>query len=109
MTRSCAVLAALALALAAPARAEMTAEELAKAVQNPVANLISVPFQNDTNFKLARSFCRDGVVDCARGYTMPARAQQAFDGWVAQSGTYVGQSYRRWAAHYAVNNRKGET
>ena len=32
------------------ARAEMSAEELAKLSQNPVANLISVPFQNNTNF-----------------------------------------------------------
>ena len=29
--------------------AEMTAEELAKIAQNPVGNLISVPFQNNTN------------------------------------------------------------
>lgn len=41
---------ALFIALAAPARAEMSAEELAKLSQNPVANLISVPFQNNTNF-----------------------------------------------------------
>ena len=32
-------------ALAAPAAAEMSAEELAKLAQNPVGNLISVPFQ----------------------------------------------------------------
>jgi len=32
-----------------PARAEMSAEELAKLAQNPVGNLISVPFQNNTN------------------------------------------------------------
>ena len=38
------------LALAAPALAEMSAEELAKLAQNPVGNLISVPFQNNTNF-----------------------------------------------------------
>jgi hypothetical protein len=44
--------------LAASARAEMTAEELAKAVQNPVANLISVPFQNNTNFNYGP---RDGT------------------------------------------------
>ena len=36
-------------ALAAPAAAEMSAEELAKLAQNPVGNLISVPFQNNTN------------------------------------------------------------
>src|ERR1700690_2435165 len=32
-----------------PALAEMSAEELAKLAQNPVGNLISVPFQNNTN------------------------------------------------------------
>jgi hypothetical protein len=32
-----------------PARAEMSATELAKLAQNPVGNLISVPFQNNTN------------------------------------------------------------
>ncbi len=32
--------------------AEMSAEELAKLTQNPVANLISVPFQNNTNFNV---------------------------------------------------------
>ena len=41
---------AVAVALAAsPARAELSAEELAKLAQNPVGNLISVPFQNNTN------------------------------------------------------------
>jgi len=34
----------------APAFAAMSAEELAKLAQNPVGNLISVPFQNNTNF-----------------------------------------------------------
>ena len=34
---------------AAPALAEMSATELAKIAQNPVGNLISVPFQNNTN------------------------------------------------------------
>jgi len=36
--------------LAAPAHAELSAEELAKIAQNPVGNMISVPFQNNTNF-----------------------------------------------------------
>ncbi len=40
----------LAVALASSARAEMSKEELAKLSQNPVANLISVSFQNNTNF-----------------------------------------------------------
>jgi hypothetical protein len=37
------------LIAAGPACAEMSAEELAKLAQNPVGNLISVPFQNNTN------------------------------------------------------------
>jgi hypothetical protein len=36
-------------ALAGPAGAEMSAEELAKLAQNPVGNLISVPFQYNAN------------------------------------------------------------
>jgi hypothetical protein len=32
-----------------PAHAELTAGKLAKLAQNPVGNLISVPFQNNTN------------------------------------------------------------
>ena len=32
------------------ARAEMSPEELAKLAQNPIGNLVSVPFQNNTNF-----------------------------------------------------------
>ena len=45
-----ATLLAAALAAAAfPARAELSAEELAKLAQNPVGNLISLPFQNNTN------------------------------------------------------------
>ncbi len=39
----------LALTAAIPAHAELTAEELAKLAQNPVGNLISLPFQNNTN------------------------------------------------------------
>jgi hypothetical protein len=34
------------------AQAELSAEDLAKLAQNPVANLISVPFQNNTNFNV---------------------------------------------------------
>lgn len=37
------------LAAATSASAEMSAEELAKLAQNPVGNLISLPFQNNTN------------------------------------------------------------
>ena len=51
--RSIALLAISAyLVFATPATAEMSKEELAKAAQNPVANMISVPFQNSTNFNV---------------------------------------------------------
>jgi hypothetical protein len=40
---------AFTLLAATPALAELTAEELAKLAQNPVGNLVSVPFQNNTN------------------------------------------------------------
>ena len=43
------VAAAFASVAAFPVHAEMSAEELAKLAQNPVGNLISVPFQNNTN------------------------------------------------------------
>jgi len=36
----------------APAQAEMSDEELAKLAQNPLGNLVSVPFQNNTNFNV---------------------------------------------------------
>jgi hypothetical protein len=45
-----AVLINLGLLYGTSALAEMSAEELAKLAQNPIANLISVPFQNNTNF-----------------------------------------------------------
>src|SRR3954470_8063533 len=47
--RLSAVVIAAASLVAAPALGEMTAEELAKLAQNPVGNLISLPFQNNTN------------------------------------------------------------
>ena len=43
-------LVALGAVLASPAHAELSATELAKLAQNPVGNLVSVPFQNNTNF-----------------------------------------------------------
>ena len=36
--------------MAAPVHAELSAEQLAKLAQNPIGNLVSVPFQNNTNF-----------------------------------------------------------
>lgn len=46
---TCALL-SLGLTFAMEAHAGMSAEELAQLAQNPIANLISVPFQNNTNF-----------------------------------------------------------
>lgn len=43
-------LSATALLVAAPASAEMSAEDLAKLAQDPIGNVVSLPFQNDTNF-----------------------------------------------------------
>jgi hypothetical protein len=50
--RSTAVAVALIALASLPARAELSAEELAKLAQNPVGNLISLPFQNNTNFNV---------------------------------------------------------
>jgi hypothetical protein len=44
-----AIAASALLVIAAPVQAELSAEELAKLAQNPVGNLISLPFQNNTN------------------------------------------------------------
>jgi len=53
MNRPLFLLAVLAaVVLPRPANAALTAEELAKLAQNPVGNLISVPFQNNTNFSV---------------------------------------------------------
>ena len=43
---------ALVLVAFAASAAEQSEEELAKAAQNPIANMISLPFQNNTNFNL---------------------------------------------------------
>jgi hypothetical protein len=50
LTRAAQCLAAA--VLPAVAHAAPTAEELAKLAQNPVGNLISIPFQNNTNFNV---------------------------------------------------------
>ena len=48
-TSACMTAAMAATFMVTPAHAELSAEELAKLAQNPVGNLISVPFQNNTN------------------------------------------------------------
>jgi hypothetical protein len=49
MRRTAIAMLATAFMAASSARAERSAEDLAKLAQNPVGNLISVPFQNNTN------------------------------------------------------------
>ena len=39
---------------AVPAHAELSAEQLAKLAQNPIANMMSIPFQNNTNFNVGQ-------------------------------------------------------
>jgi len=51
----CALAMAAAISVAAPALAQQAAAsdaDLAKQAQNPIASLISLPFQNNTNFKM---------------------------------------------------------
>jgi hypothetical protein len=50
IVRTAAVAACVATLSAVPAAAQKSTEELARAAQNPVANMISLPFQNNTNF-----------------------------------------------------------
>ena len=54
----------VAISATLPAHAEMSAEELAKLAQNPVGDLISLPFQNNTNFNVGpqRNAQRGGSV-----------------------------------------------
>ncbi len=49
MFKRAVLLTGLLAGIAGPAQAELSAEELAKLAQNPVGNLVSVPFQNNTN------------------------------------------------------------
>ena len=48
----CAVVALVTGALSAPCSAEDGGEDLAKQAQNPIANLISLPLQNNTSFNI---------------------------------------------------------
>jgi hypothetical protein len=52
------------LAIAAPLKAaEQSPEELAKAAQNPIANMISLPFQNNTNFNVGPTNSTQNVLN----------------------------------------------
>jgi hypothetical protein len=71
-----AFLAVLALAAAPATRAELSSEALAKLAQNPVGNLISVPFQNNTNFNVGP---RDGTQNILN--IQPVYPIQVNDDW----------------------------
>ena len=50
-------------ALSGPAQAEQTNEELAKKAQNPVADLISVPFQDNITFNVGPNGATQNVLN----------------------------------------------
>ena len=66
---------ALAVAIAPTAHAELTAEELAKISQNPVGNMVSVPFQYNANMQIAAYY---NVVKPDFGPNWQIRAQVQF-------------------------------
>ena len=59
----CAVLALVTGALMAPCSAEDGGEDLAKQAQNPIANLISLPLQNNTSFNIGPYDRTSNVLD----------------------------------------------
>lgn len=62
----------LALSMAAPhASAEQTEAELAKAAQNPVADMISLPFQSNTNFGVGPDDKTQNILNIQPVYPMP--------------------------------------
>jgi hypothetical protein len=87
------------LVSAATSQAEMTVEELAKLAQNPVGNLISLPFQNNTNFDVGP---RDGTQNILN--IQPVLPITLNDDWnlitrtimplIWQPGAYPGQDTR---------------
>lgn len=52
-----------AAAMASSAQADLTPEELAKISQNPIGNLISVPFQNNANLNFGPEKKTDDVLN----------------------------------------------
>ena len=65
----------LGVAIAPAVHAELTAEELAKIAQNPVGNMISVPFQYNANMQIAAYY---NVVRPDFGPNWQIRAQVQF-------------------------------
>ena len=76
------------LALTQPALAEKSAtanvDDLAKAVQNPIANLVSVPFQNNTSFEFGPEEKTQNVLNI-----QPVLPFQLSDGWNLITRTIV--------------------
>ncbi len=61
-----------AVGYAALARAEMSAEELAKLAQNPVGNLISVPFQDNVNLNVGPDKQTQNILTSSRSSRFPS-------------------------------------
>ncbi len=68
---------ALLTATSISAHAEMSTEELAKLAQNPVGNLISVPFQNNTNFNVGPNDGTQNVLNIQP--VIPDRVEQGLE------------------------------
>ncbi|MFO1313363.1 MAG: hypothetical protein U1F41_15010 [Burkholderiales bacterium] len=62
------------LALASPVFAELSPEELAKLAQNPVGNLISVPFQDNVNLNYGPQKATQNVLNI-----QPVLSQPGFE------------------------------
>jgi len=54
---------AMVMNYSAPTQAEMNAEELAKLAQNPVGNLISLPFQNNSNLNVGTQKATQNILN----------------------------------------------
>ena len=70
------VLTAAALIATSPAYAQQ-GEDLREAAQNPIADLISVPFQNNTNFDIGRSENTQNVLNIQPVY--PTHLNQSWN------------------------------
>ena len=72
-----------------PAAYAQQGEDLREAAQNPIADLISLPFQNNTNFDIGTSDSADASVGVGLGENiLTGGSDSAF---MLQPGSYEGQ------------------
>ena len=69
------IFAVIATVAAVPALAALSAEELAKLAQNPVGNLISVPFQNNTNFNFGPASGTQNILNIQPVIPVPVNSE----------------------------------